>query len=150
MVEINKAIRQTQFKDNFFKAYINLIYTSNYFRDAFNSVFQKYGITGQHYNVLRIIKGQHHEKTTPGKIKDVMLDKGADLTRLMDKLERFGWIERQICPDNRRLMLVGITSQGLNVAETIDEEITLLSNELKCLEDHQYGIISDLLDKMRG
>ncbi|MBK9152521.1 MAG: MarR family transcriptional regulator [Saprospiraceae bacterium] len=150
MVEISKAIKQSQFKDSFFKAYINLIFTANYFRDAFNSVFQKYGITGQHYNVLRIIKGKHPEKTTPGKIKEVMLDKGADLTRLMDKLERYGWIERQICPDNRRLILVGITPAGIEITENIDEEITLLSGDLRCLEDQEYKQLSELLDKMRG
>lgn len=150
MVEINKAIKQTQFRDNFFKAYINLIYTSNYFRDAFNSVFQKYGITGQHYNVLRIIRGTHPESITPGKIKEVMLDKGADLTRLLDKLERFGWINRKICNENRRLVLIGITHEGQQTIDAIDQEISLLANDLKCLEDKEYGIISDWLDKMRG
>jgi DNA-binding MarR family transcriptional regulator len=150
MVEINKAIRQTQFKDNFFKAYINLIYTSNYFRDAFNAVFQKYGITGQHYNVLRIIRGKHPEAITPGKIKEVMLDKGADLTRLLDKLERFEWIKRENCAGNRRMILIGVTPAGLEVINSIEQEISMLSGDLKCLEDKEYGIISDWLDKMRG
>ncbi|MBK9254371.1 MAG: MarR family transcriptional regulator [Saprospiraceae bacterium] len=149
-MEINKEINQTHFKNNFFKAYINLIYTSNYFRDSFNKVFSKYKITGQHYNVLRIVKGNCPQASNPGKIKEVMLDKGADLTRLLDKLEKFGWIVRESCPENRRMMNIYVSEAGLVVINDIDEELSALAENLKSLEEEEYGQISDLLDKMRG
>ena len=86
IMEIDKVIKQQRFKNEFQKAIINLFYTSNHFRDMHSNVFKRFDIQGQHYNVLRILKGKHPQPVSPGYIKEVILDKGADLTRLVDKL----------------------------------------------------------------
>ena len=92
LVEIDKVIKQTKFVDGYQKAMINLFYTSNHFRDAHLPIFAKYKIQGQHFNLLRILNGKYPDPVSPGYIKDVMLDKGRDLTRLIDKLESLGWV----------------------------------------------------------
>lgn len=149
-MEIDKLIKQARFKDSFQKAIINLLYTSNYFRDIHQSIFKKYDIQGQHYNLLRILKGKYPEPVTPGYIKDVMLDKGTDLTRLIDKLQKKGWVLRRICAHNKRQMDVTITDLGIEKLNQMIDEVSAQDKILKKLSEEEYEMLSNLLDKMRG
>ena len=127
-MNIEKVIQQARFKDGYQKAIVNLLYTSNYFRDIHQTVFRKFEIQGQHYNLLRILKGKYPEPVTPGYIKEVMLDKGTDLTRLIDKLQKKGWVERKICANNKRQMDVTISQSGIDldvVCRHVGQENTL-------------------------
>ncbi|MBK9734671.1 MAG: MarR family transcriptional regulator [Saprospiraceae bacterium] len=149
-MEIGKLIKQPKFSNSYHKAMLNLFYTSNYFRDAHLKVFSEYGIQGAHFNVLRILRGKHPEPLSPGSIKEVMLDKGCDLTRLIDKLVSLGWVVRNICPENKRKMNVTLTQEGSLITEKISIELTETDTALKTLTDEEYSTLSHLLDKMRG
>ncbi len=149
-MEIDKVIKQPRFKDEFQKAMINLFYTSNYFRDHHGTVFKQFDIQGQHYNVLRILKGKHPEPVSPGYIKEVILDKGADLTRLVDKLVKLGLVFRNICPDNKRKIHLNLTDAGLNKLQNISEHLNNQYDKFRHLTDEEYSTLSYLLDKMRG
>lgn len=129
---------------------INLIYTSNYFRDSHYSVFKPYDIQMQHFNILRILNGKHPEPATPGYIKEVMLDKGRDLTRLIDKLEGMGWVSRTICPENKRKIHVNLTHEGIEKVKVISSKLDTLDDGMKYLTEEEYEQLSRLLDKMRG
>lgn len=87
-MEIEKEIKQSKFENLLQKAIINLFFTSNFIRDRILCILKDYDIQQQHYNVLRIINGQYPNPVSPGYIKEVMIDKGVDLTRLLDKLEK--------------------------------------------------------------
>ena len=149
-MEIDKLIQQARFKDNYHKAIVNLFYTSNYFRDAHMQVFGRYEIQGQHFNILRILNGKHPEPVSPGYIKEVMLDKGRDLTRLMDKLVNMGWVNRMLCPENKRKMNITLTESGYEMVKKISDEVNEMDGSLRTLADEDYEILSRLLDKMRG
>lgn len=149
-MEIDKVIKQPRFKDEFQKAMINLFYTSNYFRDHHSTVFKQFDIQGQHYNVLRILKGKHPEPVSPGYIKEVILDKGADLTRLVDKLVKLGLVFRNICPDNKRKIHLNLTDAGLKKLQNISEHLNNQYDKFRHLTDEEYSTLSHLLDKMRG
>lgn len=149
-MEIEKVIKQSRFNDGYQKAVINLFYTSNYFRDAHLTVFNEYKIQSQHFNVLRILKGKHPETVSPSYIKEVMLDKGCDLTRLIDKLQNLGLVHRFVSPDNKRRMNIALTKHGLDQLEKISTAFDIKSNELKCLSEDEYQLLSLLLDKMRN
>ncbi len=149
-MDIEKVIKQTKFQNSYHKALINLIYTSNYFRDSHHSVFKPYDIQTQHFNILRILNGKHPDPATPGYIKEVMLDKGRDLTRLIDKLEGMGWVSRTICPENKRKIHVNLTHEGLEKVKEISSNLDLLDNGMKHLTEEEYDHLSRLLDKMRG
>ncbi|MCZ2102328.1 MAG: MarR family transcriptional regulator [Chitinophagales bacterium] len=149
-MEIDKVIKQGKFKDNYQKAIVNLLYTSNYFRDIHQPIFKKYEIQGQHYNVLRILKGKYPDPVTPGYIKEVMLDKGTDLTRLIDKLKKKGWVERRICPHNKRQMDITITDLGVEQLTAMSKEMAIEDSQNIRMTPEEYATLSDLLDKMRG
>ena len=149
-MEIDKLIKQPRFRDDYQKAIINLFYTSNFFRDAHNHVFSKYKIQGQHFNLLRILRGKHPDPVSPGYIKDVIIDKGADLTRLIDKLVNLGWVERKICQDNKRKVHILLTEAGKFMVEEISLDVEANDTIYRCMTEDEYKSLSLLLDKMRG
>ena len=118
-------IRQTKFRNNFMKAILNLKYTSSLYNSKEVEVFKKYGVLAQHFNVMRIVKGAHPDAVSPGKILEVMLDPGRDLTRLVDKLVKLGLLLRSTCPSNRRRVDINITEEGLALTEKIGKDVAV-------------------------
>lgn len=149
-MSIAEDIKQKSFKDSWTKARINLIYTSNWMRDQYTTIFKKYGILQQHYNVLRIVNGKSPKPAFPSHILDVMLDKKRDLTRLVDKLVKKGLLRRQVCATNRRMVEIYITDAGKALLEDMTQDMTSVDNTLANLSQEEAEQLSQLLDKWRG
>lgn len=148
-MRIHEAINQKKFKNNFHEAFINIIYTAHYLRDFQAPIFKKYNIQPQHFNILRILKGSRPQVVSPGYIKKVMLDKGHDLTRLLDKLESFGWIAREINDANKRMRLISLTENGNKITEELTQLLDQKLSNIDVLTDVEYTLLSSLLDKLR-
>ncbi len=149
-MEISKAIRQGKFNSSQEKALINLLYTHNWLRDAQNKILKKYNILPQHYNVLRIVNGQHPNPVSTGYILDVMLDKGRDLTRLVDKLVTLKMLNKEFCKHNRRKTDISITQKGIDISNEIRSKLYEWMDEENHLTEEESEQLSYLLDKMRG
>jgi DNA-binding MarR family transcriptional regulator len=148
---IGEVIKQNKFESNFQKALINLIYTTNYIRDYHSTIFTEFGLQSQHFNVLRILKGKHPRNVQPGYIKDVMIDKGCDLSRLLDKLELMGHVTRATDPLNKRNRNVNLTASGLSLIKKMSKKLNAEDSQLKNnMTEDEYLTLSNLLDKMRG
>jgi DNA-binding MarR family transcriptional regulator len=143
-------IRQTKFRNNFLKAILNLKYTSSLYNSKEVEVFKKYGILAQHFNVLRIVRGVYPDSVSPGKILEVMLDSGRDLTRLVDKLVKLGLLLRSTCPYNRRRVDINITEEGLALTEKIGKDVDVFLDSIETLTDKESEQLSNLLDKLRN
>jgi len=105
----------------------------------------------QHYNVLRILKGSKPKSISPGEIKEVMLDKSPDLTRLLDKLVQIGLVDRHLCPANRRKMDVIITKKGEALLSKIAvKRQKMQKEERQNITEEEAEQLSDLLDKFRS
>jgi len=143
-------IRQTKFRNNFMKAILNLKYTSSLYNSKEVEVFKKYGILAQHFNVMRIVKGAHPDAVSPGKILEVMLDPGRDLTRLVDKLVKLGLLVRSTSPSNRRRVDINITEEGLTLTEKIGKDVDVFLDSIDTLTDKESEQLSNLLDKLRN
>lgn len=149
-MKIEKAIKQSKFESPIQKAVINIIYTANWFRDLQSELFKQHDILPQHYNVLRIIKGKHPQSVSPGDIKEVMLDKGTDVTRLVDKLVKRGLVKRSLCEENRRKIDINLTDKGLDFLKTLNDPMRKQYNTIKKqLSEKEAELLSDLLDKLR-
>jgi DNA-binding MarR family transcriptional regulator len=150
-MQIEKAIKQSKFTDVHEKLVVNMLFTSNWLRDAQNSLLKQYDILPQHYNVLRILKGKHPDPSSPGYIKEVMIDKGNDVTRLLDKLVHKGLVKRSLCEENRRKMDVYITEKGLKILKDLEKPLQGYLAEIKNrISEQEAELMSSLLDKMRG
>jgi len=140
---------QQDFKNEYQKAVLNLIYTNYYLVDKMNDVFKKHDITRQQYNVLRILRGQHPGHASVNLIKERMLDKMSDASRIVERLRLKELITRENCIDDKRCVEVKITARGLQLLEemqpTVDGFELLLSN----LSEPETRQLNQLLDKIR-
>lgn len=142
---------KSHFDDEWQKAVVNILFTSHWIRDLHVTILKEHDLQPQHYNVLRIVKGSHPKPVAPGYIRDVMLDKGADVTRLLNKLEEKKYIHREICQSNRRMIDVHLTPLGVNFLEIINPQIQQMAKNMhKCLKRKDAELLSNLLDKLRG
>lgn len=151
IMSISKDIKQKHFNSTHEMAMINILYTNNWLRDIQKELFNIHDLKSQHFNVLRIVKGKHPNPSCPGEIKDVMLDKSPDLTRLIDKMIKMGLVDRNVCKENRRKVDIVITSKGLDKVDKISKKLnqmySLWEDKLSSEEAKQ---LSDLLDKIRS
>jgi DNA-binding MarR family transcriptional regulator len=149
-MNIEQEIRQTKkFVSNKEKALVNLIFTYNWYFNTIGDLFKKHEITSQQYNVLRILRGQFPKSITCGDIKEVMLDKNPDLTRLVDRMIQKDLAERTFNEANRRQVLVKISKKGLKLLEKIDPELITLISTFN-LSEREAEQLSQLMDKLRG
>jgi len=145
MGDISKDINST-FPNKRVKALLNIIYTANWISSEQSVFFKPFGISSQQYNILRILKGAG-EPIKVQAIKERMLERSPNATRLMDKLNDKQLINRLPCPNDRRVVHIEITNKGLSLINDISKEIK--HDYLKNLTEDEAGILSDLLDKIR-
>jgi DNA-binding MarR family transcriptional regulator len=147
-MKIEEEIKQSSFISAHQKAVINLIFTSNWLVHKQQSYFKPFGITGQQFNVLRILKGQHPKSISAKGIKSRMLDKHSDVSRLLDRLLAKKLIEKKSCVSDKRASDVFITQKGLALLHEIDSKQNDIDHVLK-LTNEEALLLSDLLDKAR-
>lgn len=132
------------------KSFVNLMYTAKWLENHNVSTFKKEGINGQHYNILRILRGQSPKSLCPKDILEVMVDKTRDLTRLVDKLVKMGYVNRQVNPTNRRQVNINITKEGLDFLIKIDPELRKLDDLLKHIDKEDLNVLNTILDRIRN
>lgn len=145
MGDLSKDINST-FKNNRVKALLNIIYTANWISSLQNEFFKDFGISHQQYNILRILNGAN-EPLNVQTIKERMLERSPNATRLMDKLCSKGYIERYPCEHDRRVVKIAITNNGKAFLSAIPNDFN--RSILKNLNEEEAKQLSDLLDKMR-
>ncbi len=145
MGDISKDIN-SKFKSNKVKALINIKYTANWLSSKETEFFKPFGISPQQYNILRILRGA----IVPIKvqlIKERMIERAPNATRLMDKLCDKKLIERERCEHDRRVVYINISEVGLKLLSKIDEQNN--KSFLNKLSEEEAKTLSDLLDKIR-
>ncbi|RZN82696.1 MAG: MarR family transcriptional regulator [Winogradskyella sp.] len=136
----------SKFESNRVKALLNIIYTANWISSCQNEFFKPFGISPQQYNILRILRGAN-EPLKVQTIKDRMLERSPNATRLMDKLCAKEYIERLPSEHDRRVVKIIITGEGLELLNSIPKHLN--RDLLKNLTEEEAEQLSNLLDKMR-
>ncbi|QSE95861.1 MarR family winged helix-turn-helix transcriptional regulator [Fulvivirga lutea] len=138
-----------KFNNSFHKSITNLYVTYKWVDAQINPIFKAYKLQGQHFNVMRILLGSNPKPLSPKAIKEVMMDKGPDLTRLVDKLVERDLAVRELNAENRREMLIKLTEKGVVLTKKIDSELMERIASIKSISDNEAEELSKLLDKMR-
>ncbi len=146
---LEEEIQSTKFRNLHHKAALNIIFTSNWIQYQNMIVFKKYDITGHQYNVLRILRGQHPTPSTILKIKERMLDKVSDTSRIVERLKQAGFVERVLCEADRRAVDVRITKKGLELLKKMEKEEESMDGIMKNLTNVEANQLNHLLDKLR-
>lgn len=145
MGDIAKDVNSS-FKDNRTKALINILYTANWITAKQNTFFAKFGLSPQQYNILRILRGAN-KPLTMQTVKERMIERAPNATRLTDKLSAKSLIERIPCETDRRVVHIAITNKGRKLLEEISEDFN--EDWLKNITEKEASLLSDLLDKLR-
>ena len=145
MGDISKDIN-SKFPNDKVKAFINIKYTANWISSKENEFFKQYSISSQQFNILRILRGAK-EAIKVQTIKDRMIERAPNATRLMDKLYEKKLIDRVRCEHDRRVVYISITQQGKKLLKVIDDNLHL--DFIDNLTEEEATQLSDLLDKIR-
>ena len=150
-MELGKEIKQVKpFRNKYHKATVNLIFTGKWIVQFHADVFKPYKLTLQQYNILRILRGKHPEAVTVKLIRERMLDRMSDASRIVEVLRKKGLLERTTHETDRRRMDVVITKKGMNLLTEIDEkENDRIDNHLTTLDEKEIEQLNFLLDKLR-
>jgi len=149
-MRIDDEIQSSKFENNYHKAVINLSYTYNWVNNETRSLFEKNNITVQQFNILRILRGQYPNPATVNLLKERMIDKMSDASRIVDRLVQKGLVSRCTNTKDRRAVDIRISEQGLKILAIMDEEFKIKDFLKDNLTEEEAGQLSDLLDKLRG
>jgi DNA-binding MarR family transcriptional regulator len=145
---IEKDIQQTNFRNEFQKMGINIIYTANWLNEKMGQILSTEDITQQQYNILRILRGSECPLSTL-KIRERMLDKMSDTSRIVDRLIVKGLVEKTACIKDKRLVDITVTKKGLQLLEKLDALNEQIDSILKGVSEKEAHTINQILDKLR-
>lgn len=145
MGDFSKDINST-FPNNKVKATLNILYTANWISSQQNAFFKPFGLSPQQFNILRILRGAG-KPIKVQTVKERMIERSPNATRLMDKLCAKNLINRSHCSTDRRVVFVEINKKGLDLLEEISKHMN--NDLLKNLSESEAKQLSDLLDKIR-
>jgi DNA-binding MarR family transcriptional regulator len=129
---------------------INLIYTYGWITNLLKQKLNRHKITLQQYNILRILRGQHPNPATINLLKERMLDKMSDASRIVERLVQKELVNRCINDKDRRAVDILISPKGLEILQKLDIEMSSREILKKNLSEEDAELLSSLLDKMRG
>jgi DNA-binding MarR family transcriptional regulator len=146
---LENEINQRKFRNEYQKSAINLVYTYNWVTEKITRIFDEWDITAQQFNILRILRGAGQPLSTL-QIRQRMLDKMSDTSRIVDRLVRKGLVKKSICKMDRRLVDVTITDKGKKLLEKIDQYSEQMDGIMKNLTEEDARTLNELLDKIRN
>ena len=147
-MSINNDINQQNFKSEHQRATINLIYTYNWITERLKAIFDKEGLTMQQFNILRILRGSDKPLSTL-QIRERMLDKMSDTSRIVDRLLIKGLVKKVVCKADKRLVDVTITEKGRALLQNIDLQEAEMNAIMEPLSEEEALTLNILLDKIR-
>ncbi len=149
-MKLEEEILQQKFESDYHKAAVNIFYTSNWLANIHSDVFKQHNLTMQQFNILRILRGQYPGVVNLKLIKERMLDKMSDVSRLIERLREKELVDRKTCESDRRHMDICITPKGLELLKLLDKDLKEINKKFSTLNDAEVEILNKLLDKLRG
>jgi len=151
MPSIAEEIQQQQFESPQQKVFINLMFTSGWTKSLTIACLKPLNLTWQQFNLMRILRGQKGKAVPLKVLADRMLDPQSNASRLVDKLVDKGWINRVVCPNDRRQVRLSISDQGAVILEkasiAVRESHIAVGGDLTTKE---LNTLSDLMDRFRN
>ena len=146
MGDLSKDISST-FPNERVKALINIKYTASYLDQVGAAMLRPYGISEPQYNILRILRGAG-KAITINQVKERMVQRSPNSTRLMDKLCEKKLISRTRCEQDRRVVYVKIEGKGLDLLKKVSFDE--FEKHMNRLSDKEAQHLNKLLDKIRN
>ncbi len=149
-MKLEEAIQQkTPFSSHREKAIVNLIYTQSWVSGKMKEHFAHFGITPKQYNILRILNGAK-QPVSIAYIRERLLDKLSDVSRIIDRLQGRGLVDKKPSKKDRRLIDVKLSCAGNELLQKIGNTESGIKNIMSKLSDKEINTLNALLDKIRN
>ena len=146
---IEKDIHQVSFRNSKHKAVVNLLYTYGWMMEKIKDELAKADITPQQFNILRILRGSAPDPLSTLQIRERMIDKMSDTSRIVDRLVVKGMVKKTTCSKDKRLVDVTITEKGQKLLKKLDAEQDHIDGIMNSLTEKEAEMLSNLLDRIR-
>ncbi len=148
-MSIENDIHQNKFRSARHKAMINIMFTYGWILERIKMFFEKEDITHQQYNILRILRGSAPDPLSTLQIRERMIDKMSDTSRIVDRLIVKELVKKCTCPKDKRLVDVTITDKGQKLLKKLDAESDHMDKIINELTEKECETLNLLLDKIR-
>ena len=145
---IEQDIQQPNFRNEFQKMGINLLFTANWLNEQIGKMLSEEGVTQQQYNILRILRGSAKPLSTL-KIRERMLDKMSDTSRIVDRLIAKELVVKNTCEKDKRLVDITLSPKGLDLVDQLDQFNDRIDALLKGINASEAATMNQILDKIR-
>jgi DNA-binding MarR family transcriptional regulator len=145
---IEQDIQQPNFRNEFQKMGINLLFTANWLNEQIGKILSEEGVTQQQYNILRILRGSATPLSTL-KIRERMLDKMSDTSRIVDRLIAKELVVKNTCEKDKRLVDITLSPKGLDLVDQLDQFNDRIDALLKGINASEAATLNQILDKIR-
>ena len=145
---IEQDIQQPNFRNEFQKMGINLLFTANWLNEQIGKMLSEEGVTQQQYNILRILRGSTTPLSTL-KIGERMLDKMSDTSRIVDRLIAKELVVKNTCEKDKRLVDITLSPKGLDLVDQLDQYNERIDALLKGINESEAQMMNQILDKIR-
>ena len=149
---IQEEIKQSKpFKMAAEETFLSLQRTADVITRQYEHFLKQWDVSGTQYNVLRILRGAGPEGHRCGEIGDRMITHDPDITRLLDRMEKQGWIERARDTKDRRVVLTRITKRGLELLKQIDKPLEEFTQSIsEHIPEKHLRELTELLNELRN
>ncbi|MBK7690990.1 MAG: MarR family transcriptional regulator [Bacteroidetes bacterium] len=145
---LERLIKQSvPFRSDYIKAEIGMMYLSSVLHHQSFQYFKKYHLSPQQYNILRILRGQYPKSYNLNAIKERMLDKMSDVSRIIERLNKQHLIIKEANIIDKRNADIYISAKGLNLLKEIDTDSLGATSILHRLSPEEVRQLNDLIDK---
>jgi DNA-binding MarR family transcriptional regulator len=148
-MKLEKEVGFVSFRNEWQKASISILHTNGLLYNGYEAFFKKYELTMQQYNLLRILQDQFPHPLSTSALREKMLDKMSDTSRLVSRLNAKGLVEVSQNPADKRLVNILISAKGQRLLEAISNDLMNLDALLQGLTEEEAMQLSSLLTKAR-
>ena len=147
---IDRDIRQSKFRNEHQKAGVNLLYTYGWVMERTKELFASEDITPQQFNILRILRGSYPQPLSTLQIRERMLDKMSDTSRIVERMVSKNLVKKAVSEKDKRMVDVVITPEGSELLQNLDRRNEELDAVVNHLSDQELETLNNLLDKLRN
>ena len=148
---IEEEIKQGKaFQSPHEKLIVNIMFTNSWMLDQQNKLFKPFQLSSPQYNVLRILRGSYPKACTINSIIDRMIDRMSNASRIVDRLESKGYVERKVNKNDRRARDVIITTSGLAILDEVDKALGAWIKSLAVVDKEKIEHANAVLDALRS
>lgn len=148
-MRIENREKHLAFSNEWHKLRVNLLQTGSWLRGELTQFLKPFGVTQQQFNILRVLRDHHPQALSTQQLRDRLIDRMSDTSRLVDRLQQKKLVCKEECSQDKRLVDVNITDEGRTLLCQIDERMSDLDEVMQNLNEKEAKVLNHLLDRLR-